>query len=387
MPAFEGFWRQDGRVGIRNHVLVLPLSPGVSSTASMVCSQVPGSVGVELHQDIDPRVDGFPLAVRTLRGWIDHPNVYATIIVAYSAEDPVVEAVIVDLPETVRYELITLERAGGRKRAQAQAEVAAQRFVQEAQRLSRKPAGLEHLLLATECGGSDACSGISANPSLGYASDLVIGYGGTSILAETTELIGAERILAGRAVTSTVSHAVWHTVSHAEQAAMRMGVDFRGGQPAPGNMTGGITTIEEKSLGCVHKGGSSPVTDIIEYAERPGTHGLVIMDTPGHDVMQFVGMAAGGAQIIVFTTGRGTPTGASIVPVIKVSTRTALKKSLPDLIDFDAGPVIDGFSTVEETGRALLRKIISVANGERVAAERFGHREFGIFQGWGAAMS
>jgi altronate dehydratase large subunit len=338
---------------------------------------------VELHQDVDPGVEGFLLAVRTLKGWIDHPNVYATVIMAFSADDPVVEAVTKNLPETVRYELITFDRAGGRKKAQSQAEVAAQRFVQDAQLVSRKPAGLEHLLLATECGGSDACSGLSANPSLGYASDLVIGYGGTSILAETTELIGAERLLAERAVTPSVGHAVWHTVSHAERAAMRMGVDFRGGQPAPGNIAGGITTIEEKSLGCVHKGGSSPVTDVIDYAERPRTHGLVIMDTPGHDVMQFVGMAAGGAQIIVFTTGRGTPTGASIVPVIKVSTRTALKKSLPDLIDFDAGPVIDGFLTVEEVGRALLRKIIAVANGERVAAERFGHREFGIFQGWG----
>ncbi len=384
--TFQGFWRPDGRVGTRNHVLVLPLSPAVSSTASLVCFQVSGSVGVELHQDIDPGVEGFALAVRTFRGWIDHPNVYATVIVAYSADDPVVEAVTANLPETVRFEVAAFDRAGGRRKAEANAREAAQRFVHESQTMTRRPAGLEHLLLATECGGSDACSGLSANPSLGYASDLVIGYGGTSILAETTELIGAERLLAERAVTPTVSQAVWHTVSHAEQAAMRMGVDFRGGQPAPGNMAGGITTIEEKSLGCVHKGGSSPVTDVIDYAERPRTHGLVIMDTPGHDVMQFVGMVAGGAQIIVFTTGRGTPTGASIVPVIKVSTRTALKRSLPDLIDFDAGPIIDGFLTVEEVGRALLRKIIAVANGERVAAEQFGHREFGIFQGWGAAM-
>jgi len=163
---------------------------------------------------------------------------------------------------------------------------------------------------------------------------------------------------------------------------MRMGVDFRGGQPAPGNMAGGITTIEEKSLGCVHKGGTSPVVDVVDYAERPTRPGLVVMDTPGHDVMQFVGMAAAGAQVIVFTTGRGTPTGAAIVPVIKVSTRTDLKRQLPDVIDFDAGPVIDGYLTVEQVGEALWRKIRRVASGELVAAERWGHREFGIFPGW-----
>ncbi len=381
--VFHGYWRQDGRVGTRNHVLILPLSPAVSPTVSAVCAHVPGTVGVELHQDIDPAVEGFALAVRALRGWVDHPNVYATVIMALSEDDPVVKALTVNLPDTVLYELVTFDQAGGRKKAEQMAQAAAQRYIEATQFLTRQPAGLEYLLLATECGGSDACSGLSANPSLGYASDLVIREGGTSILAETTELIGAERILADRATTEAIGQAIWHTVSHAERAAMRMGVDFRGGQPAPGNIEGGITTIEEKSLGCVHKGGSSPVMDVIDYAECPRTHGLVVMDTPGHDVMQFVGMAAGGAQVIVFTTGRGTPTGASIVPVIKVSTRTALKKELPDLIDFDAGPVIEGFLTVEEVGRALLRKIIAVANGELVAAERFGHREFGIFQGWG----
>ncbi len=380
---FNGYWRDDGRVGTRNHVLILPLSPAVSATASAVQAAVPTAVSVEMHQDVEPAVEGFDLAMRTLNGWVDHPNVFATVLLALDEEDPVVVALMARMGSHVKFQLVTFSQEGGRRGAALKAGQVAESFLDQARVMRRRPAPLSQLLLATECGGSDACSGLSANPSLGYASDLLIQRGGTSILAETTELIGAERILADRAVTPTVAEAIWNTVRHAERAAMRMGVDFRGGQPAPGNIAGGITTIEEKSLGCVHKGGVSPVVDVIDYAERPVNPGLVVMDTPGHDVMQFVGMAAGGAQVVVFTTGRGTPTGLAIAPVIKVSTRTALKRQLPDLIDFDAGPIVDGFLSVDQVGQALFRKILSVANGEPVAAERFGHREFGIFQGWG----
>jgi altronate dehydratase large subunit len=380
--TFMGYWRPDGRAGTRNHVLILPLAPAVSTTAMQVEQAVSGAVAVELHQDLGPQVPGWALAVRTLRGWVDHPNVYGTVLLALDAHDPVVKAVVDGLPQSVRWRVVSFDEAGGRRAAQTAAITQARAWAQEAAAMAREPIPVRHLLLATECGGSDACSGLSANPSLGYASDLLIRQGGTSILAETTELIGAEGILAARARTPEVADAVWRTVAHAEKAAMRMGVDFRGGQPAPGNMAGGITTIEEKSLGCVHKGGTSPVVDVVDYAERPARSGLVVMDTPGHDVMQFVGMAAAGAQVIVFTTGRGTPTGAAIVPVIKVSTRTDLKRQLPELIDFDAGPIIDGYLSVEEVGEALWRKVRSVASGEMVAAERWGHREFGIFPGW-----
>lgn len=383
IKEFSGYWRDDGRVGTRNHVLILPLSPAVSTSASWVQQAVPGTVSVELHQDVDPSVAGYPLAIRTLTGWVDHPNVYATVLLALSQDDPVVEDLLPRLGSHVRYRLVSLGREGGRRAAQEAARQAAQDYRKAADGLERRPAPLSALILATECGGSDASSGLSANPSLGFASDRLVEAGGTSILAETTELIGAEHILAARATSAMVHDAIWETVRHAERAAMRMGVDFRGGQPAPGNIAGGITTIEEKSLGCVHKGGNSPVAGVIDYAERPGMQGLVIMDTPGHDVMQFVGMAAGGAQVMVFTTGRGTPTGAAIAPVIKVSTRTALKQQLPDLIDFNAGTIIDGVQTREQVGWALFRKILSVTNGENVAAEILGHREFGIFQGWG----
>jgi altronate dehydratase large subunit len=382
LDTFRGYVRPDGRVGVRNHVLILPMAPAANRAATLAREAVPGTVGVEVHQDIGPEVPGYALAVRTLAGWVDHPNVFATVLVAVSPRQPVLQDVLDRLAPHVRWRVVTLEEAGGTRGA---AEIAAQQareWLGRASTMSRQLVPVAQLLLATECGGSDACSGLSANPALGFASDLLIARGGTSILAETTELIGAERLLEARAVRPEVGARLVATVLHAERESMRMGVDFRGSQPAPGNIEGGITTIEEKSLGCVHKGGTSPLTDVIEYAERPRTTGLVVMDTPGHDVMQLVGMAAGGAQVVVFTTGRGTPTGLAICPVIKVSTRTPLREALPDLIDLDAGPIIDGHLTVEQVGWQLYRKILAVANGETVAAERTHHREFGIFQGW-----
>ncbi len=379
--------RADGRVGTRNHLLVLPLSPAVNRVAMTAVREGPGAVGVQVSQDFGPDLGGWTLAVRTLAGWVDHPNVYRTILLAATPSDRLLTAVSEHLPTTATYDVITLAEAGGARRAISTVLARLRQWDQARKAVSRQLAPLSGLVLGTECGGSDACSGLSANPALGRVSDRLIEAGGRVILAETTELIGAEHLLAERAVTPSVRERLLATVHHAELAAMRMGVDFRGAQPSPGNMAGGITTIEEKSLGCVHKGGSSPLADVIDYAERPRVPGLTVMDTPGHDVMQLVGMAAGGAQIIVFTTGRGTPTGSAIVPVIKVSTRTDLKTQLADIIDLDAGPIIDGELSVDQVADQLFRQVIAVANGQTVAAERGRDWEFGIFSGWAEGMA
>ena len=383
LSTFHGYIRADGRVGTRNHVLVLPLSPAVNRVAMAAVRGEPGAVGIQVSQDYGPNLEGWALAVRTLAGWVDHPNVYRTILLGATPSDPLLTAVTELLPAAATYDVITLAEAGGGRRAIDTVLQRLGEWDRAKNALCRQPAPLSALVLGTECGGSDACSGLSANPALGRVSDRLVEAGARVILAETTELIGAEHLLAQRAVTPAVRGRLLATVRHAESAAMRMGVDFRGAQPSPGNMAGGITTIEEKSLGCVHKGGSSPLVDVIDYAERPRLPGLTVMATPGHDVMQLVGMAAGGAQIIVFTTGRGTPTGSAIVPVIKVSTRTDLKIQLEDLIDLDAGPIIDGDLSVDQVADQLFRKLIAVANGETVAAERGRDWEFGIFPGWG----
>ena len=237
---------------------------------------------------------------------------------------------------------------------------------------------MEDIILATECGGSDACSGLSANPSLGYCSDKMVELGGTAILAETTELFGAEHLLADRAADETVRKRVYEVINRMEKKILDMGVDLRGAQPSPGNMEGGITTIEEKSLGCVYKGGESTLQEVIDYAYKPTKKGLVWMDTPGHDIEQLVGMVAGGAQVVIFTTGRGTPTGSPIAPVIKVATNTYTYENMIDNMDVNAGMIVTGDETIAEVGERLFTEMVEVMNGKLTKAEILGHHEFGI---------
>jgi len=226
------------------------------------------------------------------------------------------------------------------------------------------------LQLGLECGGSDALSGITANPALGVASDLLVAAGGTSILAETPELIGAEQILASRAVNPEVARQVIEVITDFESAIRELGVDVRGAQPTPGNQAGGLTTIEEKSLGAAKKAGDAIVSGVVEFAERPAFAGLHIMDTPGHDIEQLVAMVAGGCNIVAFTTGRGTPTGNAVVPVVKIATNTPIFDRMPGDIDINGGAILDGEVTLPAMGRLIFDFIIAAANGRATSAER-----------------
>ncbi|MGL5514165.1 MAG: UxaA family hydrolase, partial [Sporomusa sp.] len=237
---------------------------------------------------------------------------------------------------------------------------------------------VSELILGTECGGSDACSGLAANPSLGAASDLLVDAGGTSILAETPELIGAEHIIAGRAVDEDVAKRCYAVIKACEDSAKAMGVDMRGGNPTPGNIEGGLSSIEEKSLGCVYKGGSRPLQDVIGWAEKITKKGLIYMDTPGNDIEQLTGMVAGGCHICVFTTGRGTPTGSPIAPTIKVSSNTPMYEKMKDNMDINAGTVITGEETVQQVGQRIFDEMLEVASGKITRAEALGHNDFGI---------
>ena len=234
------------------------------------------------------------------------------------------------------------------------------------------------LVLGLECGGSDALSGITANPALGVASDRLVAAGGTSVLAETPELIGAEDILARRAASPEVGRRVYDVILGFERAIEELGVDVRGAQPTPGNQAGGLTTIEEKSLGAAKKGGNAPVAGVVDYAERPAAPGLHIMDTPGQDIEQMVGMVAGGCQLVAFTTGRGTPTGSPIAPCLKISTNTATFERLDGDIDLDAGVILSGRESVRSMGERIYDALLRVAAGETTASERRGNREFAI---------
>jgi altronate dehydratase large subunit len=243
---------------------------------------------------------------------------------------------------------------------------------------TRESVPLDCLMVGTECGGSDAWSGLTANPALGVAADWLIDRGATVVLAETTELIGAEHLLARRAINPEVAEALLEIVNRYETTLIDIGEDIRGAQPTIGNMEGGLTTIEEKSLGAAKKAGSRQIRAVIEYAEEitPGA-GVVVMDTPGHDIEQMTGMIAGGCQIAVFTTGRGTPTGSAIAPVVKVASNTPMFERLRSDMDLDAGVVLAG-EPLDGVGAQLAEAIIAVASGEPVSAERRGARDFAL---------
>jgi altronate dehydratase large subunit len=248
----------------------------------------------------------------------------------------------------------------------------AQNLVREASSCQRELFDLSHLTVGIECGGSDSTSGLVANPVAGRLSDLLVDLGGTAMFSETTEIIGAEHLLAERAASPEVRRKIFEIVERRENQLQSVNEDVRSGQPSPGNKEGGLSTIEEKSLGCIHKGGTSPVMEIVDYAQNPESKGLVIMDTPGYDVVSVTAKVAGGCQLIIFTTGRGNPIGNPIAPVLKVTANKDTFGKMKDNTDLYFGEVLEGKRSINDVGDDLLEEVILVANGKKTKAEAYG---------------
>ena len=374
---FQAYPRSDGRAGVRNHLLVLPSVFCADVAAQRIADSVPGAIALPhpygcAQLDADRTAD-------TLAGIGAHPNVGAVIVVGLGCE--VVQAD--DLADRIAasaqtVEVLSIQREGGTLKTIARGRELAQKLAAHLATQRRETVPLSKLVLATECGGSDATSGMAANPVIGVVSDSVIATGGTVILSETAELMGAEHILARRAVNPEVGQRLVEIVSEVERETLRLGVDLRAAQPTPGNVAGGLTTIEEKSMGCIYKAGSSPVQGVLAYGEPPPGTGLYVMDTPGHDSESVTGMTAAGAQVVLFSTGRGTPLGAPVAPAIKLTANPHTAQRMADHIDFSAAGIIAGETTFEEAGEALWALLLRVLEGQETANEILGHREFAI---------
>lgn len=376
MDQFQGFPRADGRVGTRNAVVVIPVDAGLARICQIVQAALPDVVSIGVF-DHPGSTESAAFSQRVLSRFASSANVYGVILVATRKNDQL--DVMGDFLSKTHVRLVVLDLvSSGGPRALADAVIkASRRLLDMASKSMRRKVPVSEIVLGTECGGSDAFSGVTANPALGVCSDRIVAAGGTAILAEIPELIGAEHLLAKRAVNSSVSQSLLALVSRWERFALEFSEDIANANPSAGNIKGGITTLAEKSLGCIHKGGSSPVVDVVGFGEASLRRGLVVMDTDGDDIAQLTALSAGDANVIVFTTGAGTPVASPVVPTIKVSSTTEMAARLEDLVDFDAGRALSGES-IESLGRGLYDLVVATASGRLTKAEHRNQRDFAL---------
>jgi altronate dehydratase large subunit len=318
---------------------------------------------------------------RTLVGFGMNANVFSVLVIGNGCEELSAEEIAGEIAGSgKRVEAVVIQQAGGTRKAAARGRKIVREMLDEAEKLHREPVPVSGLILGTECGGSDYTSGLSSNPALGFASDMLVAEGATVILSETAEIIGAEHLLAKRARTPDIGRQILAAVAWWEQRAIASGQNIRESNPAPGNIAGGITTLEEKSLGCIYKAGTGSLEEFVAYAVRPTRNGLVYMDTPAHDIEQLTGMVAGGAQIAAFTTGRGTPCGSPIAPVVKITGNRQTYAAMRDNMDMEVASVLRGKETVAEAGRRIFEELLAAASGKPTKAEKLGQRDFAVFK-------
>ncbi|MBK9167673.1 MAG: altronate dehydratase [Bryobacterales bacterium] len=387
VPMFQGYLREDGRAGTRNYIAVVAASNCAAHTAERIARAYedavlpPGVDGVVAFphgegcgHSIGPDTDQLH---RTLAGVLLHPNVSAAVILGLGCEVNQIDHYLgPNAPKSSRLVGLTLQSSGGTRAAVEHARQEIARFIDMAAADKRTPVPASKICLGLQCGGSDSFSGITANPAVGVCSDLLAHYGGTTVLAETTESFGAEHLLVQRSRSRAVAEKYLRTVAWYKEYLVRFGGSFND-NPSPGNKEGGLTNILEKSLGAVAKAGTSPLMDVVEYAETIRTPGFVLMNTPGYDPVSLAGLAAGGCNLMVFTTGRGSATGFPSVPVVKVSSNTATFRRMPEDMDINAGAIADGEKSVQELGAEMFHLLLRTASGDyRTWSERLGHHEF-----------
>ncbi len=405
-PAtFEGIVRADGRIATRNYIGVLT-SVNCSATAARAIADafrrdvhperlapypnVDGVVALTHGMGCATASDGEELLVlrRTLGGYARHANFSAVLVVGLGCETNQIQGLVAQegLQEGARLVTFNIQDTGGTARTVARGIELIQALLPEANRVQRRPVPASHLTVGLQCGGSDGYSGISANPALGAAVDLLVRHGGTAILSETPEVYGGEHLLARRAASPEVAAKLLARIRWWEAYTARHGMKMDN-NPSAGNKAGGLTTILEKSLGAIAKSGTTNLTDVFEFAQAVTTKGLVFMDTPGYDPVSATGQVAGGANLICFTTGRGSAYGCAPSPSLKFSTNTALWQRQAEDIDLDCGAIVEGTDTVQACGERIFQLMLDTASGRKTKSELhgYGQNEFVPWQ-LGAVM-
>lgn len=379
---FNGYKRTDGHVGIRNHVAVMPGVICAAGVAQKIANKFDEVQYIYNPNGCAQNSKDTKVTLEILSGLIANGNIYGTLIVGLGCEsirnNVYLEAIRKKTNKPIYY--ISIQEEGGIKRTVDKGVEILKMLLFEANKSVREECDLSDLILGLECGGSDPTSGFSANAVLGHTSDMLVDFGGTSVLCETSEAIGAETILRKRGQTPEIGQRLYDTVLKYEKMFKDNGEDIRETNPSPGNKASGLTTLEEKSLGCIHKSGTRQFNGVYEYGQMIDKKGLMFMDGTAFDVASVVSLIAGGAQIVAFTTGMGTPVGNAIAPVLKITGNSDTAIRLNDMIDFDTSDSIVGKKTIEELGDELLDYILRVCNGEEVKAEINGIYDMAINQ-------
>ena len=391
--TFLGYHRADGGVGTRNYLGILTSVNCSGSVARFIAEGIEKAGWLDDFPNVDGVVpivhgtgcgmsgkdEGYDTLFRTLAGYARNPNFAGILLVGLGCE-------VMQVPDLIgkarmradgNFRYMTIQQTGGTRKTIQRGMEVLREMAEVANQARRQPAGLEHLMVGLQCGGSDGYSGITANPALGHASDLLVAHGGTTILSETSEIYGAEHLLTRRAVTPEVGAKIVERIQWWEEYTARNGGEMDN-NPSPGNKKGGLTTILEKSLGAVAKGGTAPLTQVYRFAEPITERGFVFMDSPGYDPTSVTGQIASGANLIAFTTGRGSVSGYKPTPCIKLATNTEMYDRMSEDMDINCGDIITEGVTLEQKGREIFELFLRVASGEETKSEElgFGGAEF-----------
>ena len=373
--SFWGYRRQNGSVGTRNYIGIISTVVCANDVTWWISQRVKGAAPFLHGQGCTQTQPDLDQITRTLisLGW--NPNLAGVLLVSLGCESVSVDRIAEGISESGKpVDKVVIQKVGGATAAVSRGVSIAQAMATEMSAVKREEFPDSELVLGVKCGASDTTSGLVANPATGASCDLLIDNGGTCIFGETTEFMGAEHVLSRRAATPEVAQKIIDIVARLEKRVTAMGFDMRGGQPTAGNIAGGLTTIEEKSLGAIAKGGTRPIKAVYEYGARPQGKGLFIVDTPGREPEFLTALAAAGAQVIIFTTGLGAPQGVSFVPVIKVTGNPNTYKRLPEHIDMFIK--LGGKAGIARAGRALYQEVLAVASGKKTKAEILDYGNF-----------